>query len=264
MAIVAAVIVMVSVILLLGPAFLAGPEDGAPPPLAPPVPAERPIPEEADVFRTAPSDLAPGAETERRPGAMPRTLEVYRRLRAFPGAPPRIPHGLTEEEARHGLCNACHARGGYVPRFGGYAPVTPHPEYADCLQCHVANAMTLGIGFPEPRRDAICTQCHVDPDRPPPTFVALDWPDPSWPELDRRALPESPPLIPHDLQMRGNCVACHAGPGAVRELRTAHPERADCRQCHLPATDRQGVFRRTVRDVGQESLDPGQGAEGGR
>ncbi len=45
----------------------------------------------------------------------------------------------------------------------------------------------------------------------------------------------SPLWIPHDLQLRGNCLACHGGPAAVAEIRTAHPERANCRQCHVPA-----------------------------
>ena len=40
-------------------------------------------------------------------------------------------------------------------------------------------------------------------------------------------------LDPHDLFFRGNCLACHSGPSAVAEIRTAHPERADCRQCHV-------------------------------
>ena len=39
------------------------------------------------------------------------------------------------------------------------------------------------------------------------------------PEIDGAALPGSPPPIPHDLQMRSNCLACHAGPAAVREVR---------------------------------------------
>ena len=48
------------------------------------------------------------------------------------------------------------------------------------------------------------------------------------------ALEESPPVIPHQLQMRENCLACHAGPGAPKEIRVSHPERINCRQCHVP------------------------------
>jgi hypothetical protein len=40
--------------------------------------------------------------------------------------------------------------------------------------------------------------------------------------------------------MRENCIACHDGPGAREEVRTNHPERWRCRQCHLPVTTRDG------------------------
>jgi cytochrome c-type protein NapB len=33
--------------------------------------------------------------------------------------------------------------------------------------------------------------------------------------------------------MRENCTACHDGPAAREEIRTPHPERVRCRQCHL-------------------------------
>jgi cytochrome c-type protein NapB len=56
-------------------------------------------------------------------------------------------------------------------------------------------------------------------------------------------MPGAPPPIPHSPDMRGNCVACHAGPGAVAEIRTPHPERANCRQCHVPTED-SGTFDR--------------------
>jgi nitrate reductase cytochrome c-type subunit len=44
----------------------------------------------------------------------------------------------------------------------------------------------------------------------------------------------APPTIPHPLQLRENCLACHAGPASRPEIRTSHPERARCRQCHVP------------------------------
>jgi hypothetical protein len=84
----------------------------------------------------------------------------------------------------------------------------------------------------------------VDPDAPPPSWVALDWRATAWPATGQRALAEGPPLIPHDLEQRGNCLACHGGPSAVIEIRTTHPERASCRQCHLPAAAESDVFVR--------------------
>lgn len=192
-----------------------------------------PIPAEAQVFRTRSGFAGTAPDAEVRSDARPRSLAFYRRLRAYPGAPPRVPHGLTEEEFRTGSCKVCHERGGYAARFGAYAPVTPHPEYTACLQCHVPEAMSVGVPLPGARGEVVCRQCHVDPDRPPPSLVSMDWVPAPWPALRGAALPGGPPVIPHPLQQRGDCLACHAGPAAVRELRTRHPERANCRQCHV-------------------------------
>jgi cytochrome c-type protein NapB len=53
-----------------------------------------------------------------------------------------------------------------------------------------------------------------------------------------------PPPIPHDLQFRENCLACHGGPAAVAAIRTSHPERVNCRQCHLEPEPGAGEFVR--------------------
>jgi RNA polymerase sigma factor (sigma-70 family) len=95
---------------------------------------DEPIPAEADVFRTSRAVLAIPPDSEARRPAHPRTLETFRALRAFPGAPPRIPHGLTPKEFQTGDCNTCHQRGGYSQRFGAYVPITPHPDMGACLQ----------------------------------------------------------------------------------------------------------------------------------
>ncbi len=215
------------------------------PPAAPMADPGPPIASEAGPFRSRPGELAVGPEVERRADAQPRSMEIYRSLRAYPGAPPRIPHGLTEEEFRKNLCNSCHVRGGFPPRFSAYTPVTPHPEYTDCLQCHVPDAMTVGVGIPQLSADVICSQCHVDPDSPPPSLVSIDWSPMEWPELDQRAMEGSPTWIPHTLQLRENCLACHGGPSAVDGIRTTHPERADCRSCHVPVEEVE-VFTRPL------------------
>ena len=59
---------------------------------------------------------------------------------------------------------------------------------------------------------------------------------------------QSPPAIPHDLQLRGNCLACHSGPAAVAQIRVAHPERADCRQCHVAAGPDVDGFTRAPQE----------------
>ena len=54
--------------------------------------------------------------------------------RAYPGAPPLIPH---DAEARKGLCLTCHETG-----LAG-APIVPHPTRNHfCLQCHVGQDQT--------------------------------------------------------------------------------------------------------------------------
>ena len=63
------------------------------------------------------------------------TAEESQRLpRAYPGAPPFIPH---EVEPRKGLCLTCHATG------VADAPIVPHPTRDPvCLQCHVGQDRT--------------------------------------------------------------------------------------------------------------------------
>ena len=168
----------------------------------------RSIPSEAGVFRAEGAVLAVPPDAEASHVASQRSLASFRSLRAYPGAPPRIPHELSEDEFRTTQCTVCHERGGYSSRFAAYTPVTPHPEFENCLQCHV-------------------------PEQSSSDFVQLDWRPEAWPPVGQRAMEGSPPWIPHDLQMRGNCLSCHGGPSAVAEIRTTHPERANCRQCHV-------------------------------
>jgi cytochrome c-type protein NapB len=204
-----------------------------------------PIAGEADVFRTRPDMLAIEPEGPRDRRAHPRTLKTFRYLRPYPGAPPRIPHGLTQEEFRSGTCNTCHERGGYSSRFAAYVPVTPHPDLGLCLQCHVGDGGLTGISGASTDPNARCRQCHGASGPPrADANVGLDWRTTAWPNLQPRAPDRSPPAIPHDLQLRGNCLTCHAGPAAVAEIRTSHPEWSDCRQCHLGVESSAGDFGR--------------------
>jgi cytochrome c-type protein NapB len=195
-------------------------------------PPPDPIAAEARVFLTRPGLLASDPSFKPSRPAHPRTLVTYRALRAYDGAPPRVPHGLTPSEFRTGGCNTCHERGGFSQRFGAYVPVTPHPEMGACLQCHVGDAMLMAIALPSSEPSDRCRQCHAP--------GAMRWTEgmPAWrglaaPALARGGPAGAPPPIPHDLAMRGNCLACHSAPGGVVELRTSHPERANCRQCHV-------------------------------
>ena len=147
-----------------------------------------------------------------------RTLEEYYSLRQYPGSPPWIPHKVDDENREQIACLTCHERGGWTQELKRHTPLTPHPENTYCRQCHVK----------------IVTESH---------FVAIDWKSVLPPRLGRSHLPGSPPPIPHDLQMRGNCIACHVGPGAVVTIRVDHPSRGNCRQCHVPDSF-AGLFQR--------------------
>ncbi len=151
-----------------------------------------------------------------------RTLADFYSLRQYPGSPPRIPHPVNLTfSGEQTDCLSCHAKGGYSPEYGKFIPVTPHPENVLCYQCHVQ----------------VTTE---------ELFVGTDWESIEPPRLGRSFLSSSPPPIPHDLQLRENCIACHTGPGAVVEIRVAHAARGNCRQCHVPAlqTAPMAEFRR--------------------
>ncbi len=139
-----------------------------------------------------------------------RTLQTYYSRRQYPGSPPWIPHQIEPSFSDSAEdCLECHAKGGYDATIGKYVPITPHPEKESCRQCHV-------IKQTEEK------------------FVEHDWLSVSPPRLGRSPLPGGPPAIPHTLQMRENCIACHTGPGAVVEIRVEHSSRGNCRQCHVP------------------------------
>jgi cytochrome c-type protein NapB len=204
-----------------------------------------PIAAEADVFRTGPATLAIEPDDPRQRTAHPRTLRTFRFIRAFPGAPPRIPHALSPDEFRTGVCRTCHERGGYSRRFAAYVPVTPHPEMGTCQQCHVGEDGVVDLATADADPNARCAMCHGPSGGPPHSVAASTWPTTVWPALRPTTRDELPPAIPHDLPLRGNCLACHSGPAAVAEIRTSHPDRASCRQCHAQPDADAGPFTRT-------------------
>jgi cytochrome c-type protein NapB len=208
--------------------------------------SDAPIRAEAEVFRTSASVVAvpPGAERSR--DAHPRTMARYRFLRAYPGAPPRIPHGFTADEFRTGACNTCHRRGGYSPRFNAYVPVTPHPDMPACLQCHVGRDEVTGVNLPDLDPGTVCRQCHLPGAAAWSVEGLVNWRPMEWPRVEAAGNPADPPAVPHGLFFRENCLACHSGPSAVREIRTGHPERAACRSCHVVPDPMVGDFVRPI------------------
>jgi len=164
---------------------------------------------EAGMFQEA--AFTPQKEEEKEEPLPPskRNLDLYYSRRAYPGAPPVIPHALLDKRSMGGKgCNGCHTNGGYVPMFNAYTPTTPHPQWTNCLSCHV-------------------------PATEKTSFHGNEFVPASRPRIIEAALPGGPPPVPHSLDNRTNCAACHAGPGAVNEIRTPHPQRQNCRQCHV-------------------------------
>lgn len=154
---------------------------------------------------------AAGCGPSRPVDAVPRATGVRAAARAYDGAPPTMPH-----EPQVGACSTCHDADGTAIAGIGVAPASPHAEsgaagsFRRCRQCHVPRA--TGATFVTSG------------------FVGLA----QGPWRGSRATPGAPPRIPHTLQLRGECLACHDGPGARAEVRTSHPERIRCRQCHVP------------------------------
>lgn len=140
---------------------------------------------------------------------VPASLAARAERRAFPGAPPVIPHPPQSSD-----CVACHAETAReVPRLG-IAPGNPHLKTAGmsaasrCRQCHVfqvASDLFAASEFPENRRAM---------------------------RKGGRAHIQAPPTIPHALFMREDCQSCHNGAAAPSEIRCSHAERMNCRQCH--------------------------------
>ena len=135
-------------------------------------------------------------------------------LRWYAYAPPLIPHVVMNK-----ACLDCHQNGLVVS--GRTAPVTPHPEWINCQQCHI-------------RADASI-----------PLFKANRFRGVAEPAMAVKIQPAGPPLIPHRLFMRERCLVCHNAPGRKEIVQTTHPERQNCLQCHVPQQPGVALFRRS-------------------
>lgn len=159
----------------------------------------------------------------RSPSAVePSSASTRAARRLFDGAPPVIPHA-----AMGARCVACHQQDGVAVAELGFSPPSPHE-------------ITVGMSA-----TSRCEQCHVYARTESPTAGADAAPQP-WVRSrfvglaqdlrsGRRLYPGAPPVMPHATLMRENCRACHTGQAAREEIRTDHPERLNCRQCHVEA-----------------------------
>jgi cytochrome c-type protein NapB len=163
-------------------------------------------------IRAAPDLLAPVAQTEADRDAA-RARRAGRR--AYDGAPPVIPHPVDQLAAP--ACATCHEAGAVFA--GLVAPVMSHARRDSCLQCHAVAADPRALADP-----------HAAGTPPPPetAFAGLA------PRRGERAWAGAPPMIPHATWMRERCTSCHGALGALG-MRSTHPWRASCEQCHAPS-----------------------------
>jgi len=151
----------------------------------------------------------PLKEPAERAAALKKSLAERAERRAYDGAPPVIPHAVDQQAAAN--CLACHEKGLTVASRP--ASVRAHRSMTNCVQCHTTS-----------------TNRKV----PPSSLVVVN----SWRGLQPagkggpRAWKGAPPLIPHSTLLRDNCISCH-GPWGRPGLRTPHPERVNCVQCHV-------------------------------
>lgn len=134
----------------------------------------------------------------------PKELATYYQGRAFPGSPSSYAHkDEGDYDAEPDACLSCHRRG------TDGAPVTPHPAVPECRHCHL-RAKAVG------------------------TFRETTFAPAPAPQRLARALPGAPPPMVHPPSaLRVGCLACHGPKATVKALKTEHPERADCQQCHV-------------------------------
>lgn len=146
-----------------------------------------------------------------------RAREERAKRRAFDGAPPVVPHPIVQDASA--ACLACHGPGLVIK--DRVAPRISHDPYASCTQCHVPNSGPPVSTAWTPLADPLTRNLFTAG----PGFGRGD-----------RAWPEAPPTIPHPTAMRSDCLSCH-GPTGLFGLRTPHPDRQSCTQCHVPNAD---------------------------
>ncbi len=132
--------------------------------------------------------------------------------RAFDGAPPVVPHPIAQDSSS--ACLACHGPGLTVK--DKIASKISHAHYLNCTQCHVPSG---GTELPT-RESSLLAPLAAN------QFVSVP-----PPLQGARAWPLAPPSIPHGTLMRSDCLSCH-GPRGLFGLRTPHPDRQSCVQCH--------------------------------
>lgn len=155
------------------------------------------------------STIDPLAEITIAPGEKLAALHQREQNRAFNGAPPTIPHPIEQRSD------------------------------ASCVACHTESAKSKSLRIPRMSHAFLtsCTQCHVESNPRHMTHFAFrenDFAGLKAPTAGPRAFQGAPPQIPHSTWMRSDCMSCHGYAGR-QGIRTTHPWRTNCQQCHAPS-----------------------------
>ena len=130
-----------------------------------------------------------------------------------------------------------------VDAQGGGPPLIPHPldsAHTDCVTCH-STGLAGAPKYPADhtgRTNDMCRMCHQPGSAstsgsPTAAPVGAGTPQPTTNPAG------GPPKIPHPLQNRDNCLACHqTGVGGAPKVPADHAGRTIdmCQGCHQPAT----------------------------
>ncbi len=170
------------------------------------------------------SEFDPFEEIRIAPGEKSAALDQRSRNRAFNGSPPTIPHPIEQRSDKS--CVACHSQG--VRTESLRIPRMSHQFLANCTQCHIES---------NPRH-MVAVEFREN------GFAGL-----AAPTGGPRAFEGAPPQIPHTTWMRVDCLSCH-GDGGQRGIRTTHPWRMNCQQCHTPSA----LFDQTLLAVEPQFL----------
>ncbi len=133
--------------------------------------------------------------------------------------------------------------------FNGAPPTVPHPieqmSSETCAVCHQNGAKTATLRISKMSHGflANCTQCHVEQN--PVHMTASQFRENSFvglaaPTGGPTAYTGAPPQIPHSTWMRIDCLSCHGFTGN-QGIRTTHPWRQNCQQCHSPSAELEQV-----------------------
>jgi nitrate reductase (cytochrome), electron transfer subunit len=131
--------------------------------------------------------------------------------RAYSGAPPSIPHPVDANDVTS--CYQCHGEGKVIGPL--IAPKISHQRYTNCTQCHapVVTETPGGSQGLEVKNEFVGV---VSSGRGSRAYIG------------------APPTIPHATSMREDCTSCHGTLG-LTGLRSSHPWRVNCTQCHAPS-----------------------------